>query len=96
MHRKYVAEGLRIIAVNVDKERALADGFLEEIPADFALRLLDPAGNLAKEFEVQAMPSSYLLDGEGNVSRRHFGFKVADTQSTSEASKRRSRPRPKE
>lgn len=77
MHRKYGADGLEIIAVNLDKDRALADGFLAEIPAEFALRF-DPAGNLAKEFEVQTMPSSYLLDPDGNVLATHFGFKTAD------------------
>ena len=77
MHRKYAAEGLEIIAVNLDKERALADGFLAEIPAEFALRF-DPAGNLAKEFEVQTMPSSYLLDTDGKVLATHFGFRTAD------------------
>jgi hypothetical protein len=70
-------DGLEIIAVNLDKERALADGFLAETPAEFALRF-DPAGNLAKEFDVQAMPSSYLLDADGNVLATHFGFKTAD------------------
>jgi len=77
MHRKYAAEGLEIIAVNLDKERALADGFLAEIPAEFALRF-DPGGNLAKEFEVETMPSSYLLDADGNVLATHFGFRTAD------------------
>ena len=77
MHRKYAAEGLEIIAVNLDKDRALADGFLAEVPAEFALRF-DPAGNLAREFEVQAMPSSYLLDADGKVLASHFGFKTDD------------------
>jgi len=77
MHRKYAADGLEIIAVNLDKDRAFADGFLAEVPAEFALRF-DPAGSLAKEFKVQAMPSSYLLDGDGNVLASHFGFKTAD------------------
>jgi peroxiredoxin len=77
MHRKYGAEGLEIIAVNLDKERALADGFLAEVPAEFPLRF-DPAGALAKEFKVQAMPSSYLLDADGNVLATHLGFKTAD------------------
>jgi peroxiredoxin len=84
MHSKYAADGLQIIAVNVDKERQLADEFLEETPAQFALRF-DPAGALAKEFGVQAMPSSYLLDGEGNIIERHFGFKIADTESYEQA-----------
>jgi cytochrome c biogenesis protein CcmG/thiol:disulfide interchange protein DsbE len=77
MHRKYGPEGLEIIAVNLDKERALADGFLAEVPAEFSVRF-DPDGNLAKEFAVQAMPSSYLLAADGTVLASHFGFKTAD------------------
>jgi len=78
MHRKYGPAGLQIIAVNLDKDRALADKFLAEIPAEFALRF-DPSGALAKEFEVQAMPSSFLLDADGNVLATHSGFRTADT-----------------
>lgn len=78
MHAKYGAQGLQIIAVNLDKERAAADGFLAETPAEFALRF-DPEGKLAKQFEVQAMPSSYVLDAHGNVVAKHSGFKLADT-----------------
>jgi thiol-disulfide isomerase/thioredoxin len=78
MHAKYGPQGLQIIAVNLDRDRAAADGFLTETPAEFALRF-DPEGKLAKQFEVQAMPSSYVLDASGNVVARHFGFKLADT-----------------
>ena len=78
MHRKYGSEGLQIIAVNVDKDRSLADAFLMEVPAEFALRF-DPAGALAKEYGVQAMPSSFLIDAEGNMLATHAGFRTADT-----------------
>jgi len=78
MQEKYADQGLQIIAVNVDKERALADAFLAEVPAQFSLRF-DPAGNLAKQFEVQSMPSSFLLDASGKVLDKHFGFKLADS-----------------
>lgn len=78
MQRKHGAAGLQIIGVNLDKDRALADAFLAEIPAEFALRF-DPAGALAKQFRVQAMPSSFLIDRDGNVLATHFGFKTADT-----------------
>lgn len=77
MHRKYGEQGLQIIAVNLDKNRALADGFLAEVPAEFALRF-DPAGALAREFKVQSMPSSYLLDANGKVIASHFGFRTAE------------------
>lgn len=78
MHRKYGAGGLQIIAVNLDKDRALADRFLAEVPAEFALRF-DPAGALAKQFGVQAMPSSFLIDADGKVLASHAGFRTADT-----------------
>jgi thiol-disulfide isomerase/thioredoxin len=79
MYRKYASEGLEIIAVNVDKERALADEFLEETPAEFRL-YFDPLGDLAATFGVQAMPSSFVLDASGNVLATHYGFKLADTE----------------
>ena len=77
MHRKYGPNGLQIIAVNLDKERALADKFLAEVPAEFALRF-DPAGELAKHYGVQAMPSSYLIDADGNVLATHAGFRTGE------------------
>jgi peroxiredoxin len=76
---RYGAAGLQIIGVNVDKERGLADGFLTETPADFDLKF-DPAGALAERFGVLAMPSSFLLDADGNVLASHYGFRYADTE----------------
>lgn len=75
---RYGDQGLQIIGVNVDKDRALAASFLEETPANFDLRY-DPQGALAERFGVQAMPSSFLLDANGNVLAEHFGFRFADT-----------------
>lgn len=77
MQRKHRAAGLQIIAVNLDKDRALAERFLAEVPAEFALRF-DPSAALAREFGVQTMPSSFLIDADGNVLAHHSGFKTAD------------------
>jgi len=75
MHAQYSSQGLTIIGVNVDKTRAEAEGFLAETPADFALRF-DPEGAMAERFGVTAMPSSFLLDAEGNVIATHYGFRM--------------------
>jgi thiol-disulfide isomerase/thioredoxin len=75
MHAKYSGDGLQIIGVNVDKTRDLAEEFLAETPADFDLRF-DPQGVLAERFGVVAMPSSFLLDAEGNVIATHYGFRM--------------------
>jgi thiol-disulfide isomerase/thioredoxin len=84
MYRKYAAEGLEIIAVNVDKDRKLAEDFLAETPAEFRLHF-DPSGGLAADFGVQAMPSSFVLDADGNVLAKHYGFKLADIEEYEQA-----------
>lgn len=79
MHSKYSGDGFSVVAINVDKDAALAADFLAEYPAQFPIHY-DPAGDLAKEFDVQAMPSSFLLDAHGNIIAKHYGFRLADTE----------------
>jgi thiol-disulfide isomerase/thioredoxin len=74
LQQKHASEGLVILAVNLDQDRALADAFLQKVPAEFRLEF-DPAGNIARQFDVQAMPTSFLIDRSGHVRIRHAGFK---------------------
>lgn len=75
MQSKYADEGLVIVAVNVDNDPQAAQRFLDEYPPDFQV-WYDRDRALARRFEVVAMPSSFLLDTEGQVVERHLGFQV--------------------
>jgi cytochrome c biogenesis protein CcmG/thiol:disulfide interchange protein DsbE len=75
MQEKYEAQGLVIVGVNLDAESAEAQAFLNEFPANFRI-IEDANGELAKTFDVIAMPSSYVIDRNGEVVARHLGFKV--------------------
>lgn len=75
MHEAYKDQGLVIIGVNLDQERSEADAFLEEFPAKFRIHF-DESKALAHQFDVVAMPSSYLLGRDGEIVERHYGFKV--------------------
>ena len=75
MLEKYADDGLVIVAVNLDKDRAAADAFLAENPANFEIRF-DPEGSLAREFGVEAMPNSFVYGRDGELVARHLGFKV--------------------
>jgi thiol-disulfide isomerase/thioredoxin len=75
MHAKYADEGLVIIGVNLDNEPDAALAFLEEFPASFKI-YYDTDKELAREFGVQAMPSSYIIGRNGEIFAKHFGFKV--------------------
>ena len=78
MQQQYGAHGLSVVAVNLDQDRALADRFLEEMPAEFTVAF-DPTGSTAERFDVRVMPSSYLIDRRGEVVAVHRGFRRGDT-----------------
>ncbi len=78
MHQRYSKDGLKIVAINLDKEVNLAKQFLTEYPANFTVAY-DPEGLSAEKFKVQAMPSSYLIDRQGKLHSTHLGFKEKDT-----------------
>jgi len=75
MHGKYDDDGLVIIGVNLDQERTAAAEFLAEFPPRFSI-IYDTSKELAKEFGVIAMPSSFIIGRDGEIRKRHYGFKV--------------------
>lgn len=77
MQSKYGPQGLVIIGINVDRERADADTFLRAVPAKFELAF-DPTGALAAQYEIPGMPSSFVVDRTGRVVARHIGFRTGD------------------
>jgi peroxiredoxin len=75
MQEKYGGEGLVFIGVNMDSDPAEANAFLTDFPARFRI-INDPDGELARSYDVIAMPSSYVFDRNGSLVTRHLGFKV--------------------
>lgn len=75
MQQKYADDGLIIIAVNLDNNSTDAAKFLRDYPAEFRI-VYDTDKELARTFGVQAMPSSFLIGRDGEVTHSHMGFKV--------------------
>jgi cytochrome c biogenesis protein CcmG/thiol:disulfide interchange protein DsbE len=75
---KYGEYSFTIIAVNVDKSRQDAEEFLAETPAQFKI-VYDPEGEIARAFDVQVMPSSYLLNVKGEIVDINRGFLSSKT-----------------
>lgn len=73
MQQKYAAQGLQIIAINLDTEEALAKAFLDKIPAEIPI-IYDPEGKIASDYQLVGMPSSYLIDKKGKIRFSHKGF----------------------
>jgi len=71
--REYGSRNFVVIAVNVDKDRRLADLFLNGASASFPI-VYDPRGDLASAYQITGMPSAVLIDRAGQVRYRHTGF----------------------
>ena len=75
--KKFGAEGFEVIAVNLDKERGLADAFLKAFEINFVIGF-DADGVTARSYQLRGMPSSYLIGRDGKIYASHVGFRDKD------------------
>lgn len=78
MQQRYGDKGFKVIAINLDKEPALREKFMAQNPPKFTIAF-DAEGVVAEKYNVQAMPTSYLIDRQSNIHSHHFGFHDKDS-----------------
>ena len=74
IQKKYEKLGFTIFGVNVDNDPAKADKILKEIPVTFPV-LYDSDSRVSKLFNVNAMPTTVIVDRNGNMRYLHLGYK---------------------
>ncbi len=72
---RYSEQEFKIVTINLDRDPEAMHEFLARVPARFDI-YHDPAGTLAEKFQLQGMPTSYLIDKSGQVVSRHIGFQT--------------------
>jgi thiol-disulfide isomerase/thioredoxin len=73
LHEEFHDAGLEVVAINVDEDAKSARAFLSGKSPSMTV-LFDPKGRSPEAFKVEGMPSSFLIDREGNIRFRHMGF----------------------
>ena len=76
---RYPADKFTVITVNLDAETESMHDFLEKVPARFDV-YHDPSGSIAEKFQLEGMPTSYLIDRNGKVVKKHIGFLEKDIE----------------
>jgi peroxiredoxin len=72
-------QGLHIVGVNLDEKVDDAMAFLGHHPSQFTIA--NHGGeSCAKSFDVQAMPTSYLIDKHGVIRHIHQGFREGEAE----------------
>jgi len=74
---RFDSKNFAVVAVNLDTSKEDATKFLGKVPANFIVAY-DPEGKVATKYDLQAMPSSYLIDKQGNLILTHKGYREGD------------------
>lgn len=79
LDRDLKGKGLEVLGINLDENREDASAFLAKHPAQFRV-VADVGKNCPKDFGVQGMPASYLVDRQGVIRWMHLGFRPGDAK----------------
>lgn len=74
LHDKYKAMGFTVLGINVEQNPGEARKLLKELPVSFPV-LFDSDSTVSRQYDVVAMPSTVLVDRDGNVRYLHKGYK---------------------
>ena len=73
LHQRYAELGFTMLGINVEEDSAAADNFLRTVPVSFPI-LYDRENSVSKLYDVIAMPSTVLIDRDGQVRYIHHGY----------------------
>ncbi len=73
LYQRYHPMGFTILGVNVDQDREAALRLLKEIPVNFPI-LFDEDNKVSERYELMAMPSTVMVDRDGNMRFVHLGY----------------------
>jgi peroxiredoxin len=73
LHQRYSDLGFTLLGINVEDDSRGVDKFLRETPISFEV-LYDPANEVSAMYDVIAMPSTVMVDREGNLRYMHHGY----------------------
>jgi len=75
LYRQYKDKGFTLFGVNVEKDISDAQSLLRDVRISFPI-LMDNKNIVSKMFNVQSMPSTIILDRDGNMRYVHSGYEA--------------------
>lgn len=81
LYNQYSDKNFSVLGVNIDKDIANLRKFLNEINKDVPYKIiLDPEAKIPEEYNIDSMPSVFVIDKYGVVKYIHIGFVSGDKE----------------
>ncbi len=77
LYQRYRKLGFTILGVNVEEDSRQAKRMLKEIRVSFPI-LFDTQSKVSELYHVSAMPSTVIIDRDGNMRYLHKGYKPGE------------------
>lgn len=75
LYDNYSEKGFDVLGVNLDEEVANMNKFLKKMDKDIKFKIIsDPDSKIGNLYNVEAIPSTFILDKKGVVRYMHLGF----------------------
>ena len=71
---KYQPLGVQVWGVNVEADSSAAQKYLSKTRVDFPI-LFDTENSVSASYQVQAMPTTVIINKDGDVHSVHRGYK---------------------
>jgi peroxiredoxin len=75
LYLRYRDEGFTLFSINTEKDRQKVRRSLRDMQIAFPV-LFDANHEVSKKYEVDDMPSTYIIDKDGNLRYMHDGFEA--------------------
>jgi peroxiredoxin len=73
LYQHYRSLDFTILGVNVEQNSDDAKSLLKDVPVSFPI-LFDTENKISKLYDVKGMPSTVLVDRDGNIRYVHMGY----------------------
>ena len=74
LYKKYKSLGFTLLGVNVEEDSSTASTLLKSIKVSFPI-LFDNKNTVSRLYKVSAMPTTVIIDRDGNMRYLHHGYK---------------------
>jgi thiol-disulfide isomerase/thioredoxin len=79
MYQRYNKIGFELYGINVEKDTAAAKKLLKDLKATLPV-LYDPESKVSKLYNVDAMPTTVMIDKNGEIRYVNRGYKAGDEE----------------